>query len=189
MFDVRISRDTAYGLNSHNAIVWVLQIKHIKHLFFWFLFGLYCYPNFISLLLEPSLIKISSCLFSLFCLAVLHLLCFGELDSAPYLCLFLPEQNCPIWSNSQLMVFLGGNEVEEFLSSEWIWLVADINQVFLKVVMNLLCFFFLDLNSHCFAAEFKVAVEWIIALLYFYTLQVTLQLFNRTHLFCFNMLA
>ena len=64
------------------------------------------------------------------------------------------------------MVLLGGNEVEEFLSCYWIWLVADINQVFLKVVMNPLCFLFLDLNSHCFAAEFKVTVEGIIILLY-----------------------
>ena len=87
------------------------------------------------------------------------------------------------------MVLPGGNEVEEFLSCYWIWLVADIYKVFFIVVMNLLRFFFLDLNSHCFAAEFKVAAEGIIILLYFYFLQVAPQLLNRTHLFCFNMLA
>ena len=87
------------------------------------------------------------------------------------------------------MVLLGGNDVEELLSCYWIGLVADIYKVFFKVVMNLLRFLFLDLNSHCFAAEFKVTVEGIIILLYSYTLQVTLQLLNQTHLFCFKMLA
>ena len=87
------------------------------------------------------------------------------------------------------MVLLGGNEVEKFLNSDGIWLVADINQVFLKVVMNLLCFLFLDLSSQFFAAEFKVAVEGIFILLNSYILQVTPQLLNRTHLFCFSVHA
>ena len=63
------------------------------------------------------------------------------------------------------MVLLRGNKVEEFFSSDWYWLVANINKVFLKVVMNLLRFLFLDLDSHCFAVEFKVTVEGKIILL------------------------
>ena len=57
------------------------------------------------------------------------------------------------------MGLLGGNEVEEFLSCHWIWLVVDINQTFLKIVMNLFCFFILDLSSECFFVELEIAVE------------------------------
>ena len=56
-------------------------------------------------------------------------------------------------------------------------------------MINPLCFLFLDLKSHSFAAEFKMTVEGIIILLYSYTLQVAPQLLDRTHLFCFNMIA
>ena len=57
------------------------------------------------------------------------------------------------------MVLSGGNLVEEFLSSDGIWLVVDINQAFLKVVMNLFCFLILDLSSECFFVELEIAVE------------------------------
>ena len=57
------------------------------------------------------------------------------------------------------MVLPGGNFVEEFLSSDGIWLVVDINQTFLKVVMNFFCFFVLDLSSECFSVELEIAVE------------------------------
>ena len=156
MFDVRISRNTANGLNSHNVIVWVLQIKHRCFLF---LFRLFFPLNYFSILPEPTFIWSSSCLLSLFCVVVLHLLCFGKLDSAPQFHLLFPENNCPLWSNSQLMVLPGGNFVEELISSDGIWLVVDINQTLLKVVMNLFCFLVLDRSSDCFFIELEIAVE------------------------------
>ena len=64
----------------------------------------------------------------------------------------------------------GGNDVEEFLSNDGIWLVADIHKAFLKVVMNLFYFLILDLSSECFFVELEIAVEWIVVLFYFYSL-------------------
>ena len=57
------------------------------------------------------------------------------------------------------MVLPGGNFVEELISSDGIWLVVDINQTLLKVVMNLFCFLILDLSSECFSVELEIAVE------------------------------
>ena len=64
----------------------------------------------------------------------------------------------------------GGNFVEEFFSSDGIWLVVDINQAFLKVVINLFCFLIIDLCSECSFVKLEIAVEGILALLYFYSL-------------------
>ena len=57
------------------------------------------------------------------------------------------------------MALPGGNFVEEFLSSDGIWLVVDISQTFFKVVINLFCFFILDLSSEYFFVELEIAVE------------------------------
>ena len=57
------------------------------------------------------------------------------------------------------MVLPGGNFIEEFLCSDGVWLVVDINQALLKVVMNLFCFLTLDLSSECFFVELEIAVQ------------------------------
>ena len=144
---------------------------------------------FLFKLSEPSFIIVSCYLPTLlFCWVVLHLLLVGKSNSAPQSHLLFPEHNRPLWRNSQLMVLPGGNFVEEFLSSDGIWLVVDINQTFLKVVMNLLCFLILDLSSECFFVELEIAVKLIFILFYLYSLKFVHQLLYWILLLEFHMI-
>ena len=86
------------------------------------------------------------------------------------------------------MVLPGGNFVEEFLSSDGIWLVVDVNEAFLKVLINLFCFLVLQLSSQCFVVELEIAVKLIFILFYLYSLKFVHQLLYWILLLEFHMI-